>query len=136
MVPAESQAERLAAVKSAARALGVDLVLNARVDVFIHRLGSPVEQLAEGVRRALLYREAGADCIYPIILSDPDMLAKLVAAAGVVNATVRRGGPLSLAAAASAGVRRATYATSLFRETLTMLEGTASEIQTEMSDLP
>src|SRR5207253_9148545 len=36
LVDADKQAERLAAVKAASRHLGVDLVLNARVDVFIH----------------------------------------------------------------------------------------------------
>ncbi len=128
LVDAERQAERLAAVRAAARAAGADLVLNARVDVFIQRRGTSDEQLAEGLRRARLYREAGADCVYPILLGDPAAIAEIVRAAGVVNVMVRRGGPLSLAAAAAAGARRVSYATSLFRETMGWLEGVAGEI--------
>jgi 2-methylisocitrate lyase-like PEP mutase family enzyme len=132
IVEAEPHAERLAAVKAAARSEGVDLVLNARVDVFIHRQGTAEEQLAEGIRRARLYREAGADCVYPIVLGDPAMIAALVQAAGVVNVNLRRGGPLTLAQAAALGVRRVTYGTSLFRETLTALERSASEVRAEL----
>jgi 2-methylisocitrate lyase-like PEP mutase family enzyme len=129
LVDADRHAERLAAVKAAARAAGVDLVLNARVDVFIQRLGSAEEQLAEGLRRARLYRQAGADCIYPIALADQSMIAAFVEAVGTVNINVRRGGPLSLARLAALGVRRVSYATSLFRETMGWLDGVAHEIQ-------
>jgi 2-methylisocitrate lyase-like PEP mutase family enzyme len=129
MVPAEAQAERLAAVKAEARALGVDLFLNARVDVFIRREGDLETQLAEGLRRARLYREAGADCIYPISLSDPATIRALVDAVQVINVTVRRGGPISLIAAATAGARRVTYATSIFRETMAALDQIATDIR-------
>lgn len=129
LVPAEAQAERLAAVKAAARALGVDLFVNARVDVFIRREGDLETQVAEGVRRGRLYREAGVDCVYPIILSAPSTICAMVEACEVVNVTVRRGGPLSLDVAASAGARRVTYATSLFRDTMNALDGIAAEIR-------
>jgi len=127
--PAEAQAEQLAAVKAAARGLGVDLFLNARVDVFIRREGDLDEQVAEGTRRARLYHEAGADCIYPIALADSDAIRATVAASGVVNVTLRRGGPLSIETARAAGARRATYATSLFRDTMTALDAIAAEIR-------
>jgi 2-methylisocitrate lyase-like PEP mutase family enzyme len=129
MVPADVQAEHLAAVKAEARALGVDLFLNARVDVFIRGEGSMDSQLAEGLRRARIYREAGADCIYPIGLSDLTAIRALVDAVQVINVTVRRGGPVSLAAAAHAGVRRVTYATSIFRETMNALDQIAADIR-------
>ncbi|MCI0438897.1 MAG: isocitrate lyase/phosphoenolpyruvate mutase family protein [Chloroflexi bacterium] len=129
LAPAEAQAERLAAVKAQAQALGVDLFLNARVDVFIRREGDMEAQLAEGLRRSRLYREAGADCIYPIILSDPTAIRALVDAVQVINVTVRRGGPISLAAAAQAGARRVTYATSIFRETMAALDQIATDIR-------
>lgn len=128
LIPPEEQAELLAAVKTEARALGVDLVLNARVDVFIRAEGSLEQQLEDGLRRARIYREAGADCIYPIILSDPAAIRAMVEAVEVINVTVRRGGPLSLATAAECGVRRVTYATSVFRETMAALDAIAADI--------
>jgi 2-methylisocitrate lyase-like PEP mutase family enzyme len=132
LVEAEQQAEKLAAFKAAARAAGVDLVLNARVDVFIRRVGTPAEQLAEGIRRGKLYREAGADCLYPIGLADEALIAAFVQGVGCpVNINARRGGaPLSRLAAL--GVRRVTYATTLFRESLAMVEQMANELQANL----
>lgn len=134
LLAAEPQAERIAAVKAAAHASGVALFLNARVDVFIRPGGPPAAQLAEGLRRARLYRAAGADCIYPILLSDPAAIRTFVAAVGVVNVTVQRGGPISLEAAAAAGARRVTYATSIFRETMAALDAIAADIRLAIPD--
>jgi len=128
LVKAEEHAERLAAVVAAARVEGVPLLLNARVDVFIARIGDPEEQLVEGLRRARLYRAAGADCIYPIALRVEEALAAMVGAVGPVNAMMRRGGPLSLARLEELGVRRVTYATSMFRETLEFVEQMAQDV--------
>jgi 2-methylisocitrate lyase-like PEP mutase family enzyme len=110
-------------------------VLNARVDVYIQRQGSPDEQTAEGLRRARLYRDAGADCVYPILQSDESILAQYVEAVGPINVFLRLGGPLSLQQAAAIGVRRVTYATSLFRATMTHLEGLAASIKSEADEL-
>jgi 2-methylisocitrate lyase-like PEP mutase family enzyme len=122
LVPAEQHAEWLASVKSAGRSRGVDLFLNARVDVFLRGEGDFADQVAEGVRRARLYRAAGADCVYPILLSDVDAIRQIVVAAGVVNITARLNGPPSLEAVAAAGVRRVTYATGLYRDIMGYLD--------------
>ncbi|RKT55045.1 isocitrate lyase/PEP mutase family protein [Saccharothrix australiensis] len=60
LVGQEEQVEFLGAV----RAADPDLVINARVDVFLH--GS--RSFDEGVARARAYLAAGADCVYPIFL--------------------------------------------------------------------
>ena len=135
LVEADMQAERLSAMKAAARAEGVDLVLNARVDVFIRGRAEPGDQLAEALRRARLYKQAGADCIYPITLADEHTIGELVRAAGTINVNVRRGGPLSLERASALGVRRVSYATSVFREVVAATEQIVREIHDEASGL-
>ena len=60
LVPAQEQNRRLAALKAAAHSLCVDLVLNAQLGVFMRREGELKTQLAEGTRRARLYREPAA----------------------------------------------------------------------------
>ena len=135
LVDAAVQAERVAALKQAARAAGVDIVLNARVDVFIHRQGTLQEQVGEGLRRARLYREAGADCIYPILLSDEPAISQFVRAVEVINVNLRPDGRLSMRRAAELGVRRVSYAASLYRETVTSLERLAGEIYGEAQAL-
>jgi len=135
MVDAGQQAERIAALKDASRTAGVDLVVNARVDVFIHRQGAPEEQATEGLRRARLYMDAGADCVYPIILADEAVIARFVEAVGTINVNLRPGGALTLARVASLGVRRVSYAASIFRETMTSAERLAKDIRAEAENL-
>jgi 2-methylisocitrate lyase-like PEP mutase family enzyme len=122
LVEAEAHAQRLADIKAAARAAGADLVLNARVDSFIQRVGTREEQLAEAIRRGKLYLEAGADSIYPIVVFDEEILSALVEALGPINAMMIRGRSPSLERLKEIGVRRVTYATSIFRELYTQLE--------------
>lgn len=110
LVPAEAQAERLAAVKQAARSRGVDLVLNARVDTYLRGVDDP---LAETIRRGRLYGEAGADCVYPIFLADLGAIRELVAELGPVNVLLRPGAP-PVAELAEAGVARISVGSGLF----------------------
>jgi 2-methylisocitrate lyase-like PEP mutase family enzyme len=131
MVDAAQQAERIAALKDASRSAGVDLVVNARVDAFIHRQGTLEEQAEEGLHRARLYRDAGADCVYPIILADESVIARFVEAVGTINVNLRPGGTLTLAKVAALGVRRVSYAASIFRETMTSAERLAAAIHEE-----
>jgi 2-methylisocitrate lyase-like PEP mutase family enzyme len=122
LVPLERHVERIAVVKDAARTRGVDLVLNARVDAFLLDLG-----LEEAVLRAAQYREAGADCVYPITIPEAELPAFLAAAPGPVNvlAQVEAPGFDRLAALGVArisfGSRLAATANAALAETLTRL---------------
>jgi 2-methylisocitrate lyase-like PEP mutase family enzyme len=135
LVDAGMQAGQVAALVEAGRAAGVPLVVNARVDVFIHRQGTPEEQAEEGLRRARLYHEAGADCIYPILLGDATVIRRFVDAVRAINVNLRPGGPMSLQDAAELGVRRVSYAGSLFRETTLLLERLSGELKSEVDAL-
>ncbi len=112
LVDAEAQQYRLRSVKEAARARGVEIVLNARVDVFL----SPSASIDEAIRRAGLYLDAGADCIFPIGAPDEATIVTLVKEIpGPVNVIPGfRGGP-PLARLRELGVRRISYAGRLFR---------------------
>jgi 2-methylisocitrate lyase-like PEP mutase family enzyme len=135
MLDANAQAERIVALKDAARAAGVDLVINARTDVFIHRQGTLQEQAAEGLRRARQYKAAGADCVYPILLGDEAIIQEFVSAVGTINVNLRPGGALTLAQVAGLGVRRVSYAASLFRDTMTSLERVTADLRSQTDAL-
>jgi 2-methylisocitrate lyase-like PEP mutase family enzyme len=112
LVDAELQATRIAELREAA-----DLVVNARVDVFIREWGEPEARLDEAVRRARLYVDAGADCVYPIWLADEGVIAQLVDRVGApVNVLYRPGAP-SLRRLAELGVRRISLGPGLHRAT-------------------
>ena len=115
---AEAQASWLAEVRAAADATGVPLVINARVDVFLPT--SPVpdgERVAEAIRRGRLYREAGADCIYPIGVGNPKALAELVA--GIDSPINGNSNPqLTLPVLRDIGVARVSYGPRFYRTAL------------------
>jgi 2-methylisocitrate lyase-like PEP mutase family enzyme len=109
LADAEKHAEWLAGIRSAAGDAGVPIVINARVDTFLPRSGIPEpERLPEAVRRGRLYREAGADCIYPIGVRSKADIAELVAELpGPVNGNT--GEELDLATLRELGVARVSY---------------------------
>jgi 2-methylisocitrate lyase-like PEP mutase family enzyme len=115
---AKRQADYLAAMRVAARDAGVDIVINARIDVFIREFGEPGDRVAETLRRAAAYRVAGADCVFPIGISDEDEIRAVVTGAALpVNVWVRPGMP-SLARLRELGVARISFGGGLHRGAL------------------
>ena len=109
---AARQADRLAAVKQSAKEQGVEIVLNARVDVFLR--GTP--DVDEAVRRARLYLEAGADSIFPIGAPDEAAISAMVKAISApVNVIPGFRGAPGLTGLRELGVRRISFAGRLFR---------------------
>jgi 2-methylisocitrate lyase-like PEP mutase family enzyme len=108
LVDAAAQADRLAGVRAAADAAGVPLVLNARIDVFPAAAGIPeAKRPAEAIRRGRLYREAGADCVYPIGAPGDDLGRLVAAVPGPVNGNTSPA--LDLAGLAALGVARVSF---------------------------
>jgi 2-methylisocitrate lyase-like PEP mutase family enzyme len=115
---AERQADWLRTFKSAAQQAGVDLVLNARIDVHIRQVGAPEGRLEEALRRARLYVQAGADCVYPIgVCDEPTVAAFVQGVSAPVNILLRSGCP-SLARLKELGVRRVSLAAFLYRASM------------------
>jgi 2-methylisocitrate lyase-like PEP mutase family enzyme len=79
----EIQADYIAGIRAASEAVGVPIVVNARMDVFICEVGDPAERVAETLRRATAYREAGADCRFPIEISDEEEIRAVVKGADI-----------------------------------------------------
>jgi 2-methylisocitrate lyase-like PEP mutase family enzyme len=113
---ADAQSDRLQAVKAAAHTTGVDIVVNARVDVFLRQQGPADALLEEAIRRARLYLEAGADSIFPIGAPNESTIAALVnAIPAPVNVIPGFRGAPPLARLRELGVRRISYAGRLHR---------------------
>jgi 2-methylisocitrate lyase-like PEP mutase family enzyme len=122
LAEAGTHAEWLAAVRSAADDAGVPLVINARVDVFLPTGAIPEpDQVPEAIRRGRLYREAGADCIYPIGVRNKDDVATLVSELSCpVNANT--GEHLDLATLRELGVARVSYGPRFYRAAMAGFE--------------
>jgi 2-methylisocitrate lyase-like PEP mutase family enzyme len=118
------QVQWLRAVRQAAAGAGYELVINARIDVFLPGVmagaegGTQQALVPEALRRAHAYHQAGADCVFPIGLWEPGALRAFTAEAGVpVNALALPRGP-SLAELAELGLARVSYASLLHHEAI------------------
>jgi 2-methylisocitrate lyase-like PEP mutase family enzyme len=121
---ADRHAEWLGAVRDAASADGYPLVINARVDVFLHPFlggagpGTQEELVPEALRRANAYLEAGADCVYPIVLWEADALGGFMSGVrGLVNVVALPQAP-TLAELAALGVARVSWGVLLHRDAM------------------
>ena len=131
LVDADENAERLRAVRQAATEAGVDIVLNARIDV-LRLEGDRRELFVEAVRRAQLYRRAGANCVFPIRLADDELIGEFVRRVeGPVN-IVGAGAP-PLARLAELGVARVSFAGFLMNQLYGAHEARLSEIAAEVA---
>lgn len=117
---------RIAAAREAADASG-GFVLTARTDGLM--LSSPAP-LADAIRRANRYREAGADCLYVPGVNDLESITSLVAEVdGPLNVVMGLGATsLTADALRSAGVARLSLGGSIARAALGFVRDSAREL--------
>jgi 2-methylisocitrate lyase-like PEP mutase family enzyme len=102
----ELHARKIEAARKAADAAGVALFINARIDTYLRRLFEGDAAEAETVRRAALYRAAGASGSFVPGPSDEALIGRLAAAIdGPVNIMLTAATPPS-ARLQALGVRR------------------------------
>jgi 2-methylisocitrate lyase-like PEP mutase family enzyme len=112
----DERADWLRRAWEAARAEDYELVINARIDVFLSALmsGSETKQAEladEALTRANAYLDAGADCVFPILLREADVIRTFTSEArGPVNILALPQAP-SRAELAQMGVARISYGT-------------------------
>jgi 2-methylisocitrate lyase-like PEP mutase family enzyme len=124
----DRHAEWLGEVRRVASESGYPLVINARIDVFLHPFlagagpGTQGALVADAVRRANAYAEAGVDCVYPITLWEADALRGFMSeVTGPVNVVALPPAP-SLAELAALGVARVSWGVLLYREAIGRFE--------------
>lgn len=122
--PVEEHVTRIRVVRAVAESRGVPLVLNARTDVFLQGDGD----VDEAVRRGNAYLEAGADCVYPIMVAEPESIRRLAGEIrGPINVLHRPGVP-SPAELERLGVARVSVGSGLFRAALAHAESLARSL--------
>ena len=127
-------AEWLRSVRQAAEEQGYPLVINARVDNFLSpfirdEVGTQQKLVPEALERASAYLEAGADCVYPIALWEPDALGRFMSEVrGPVNVT-RVPQVSSVADLAALGVSRISWALYLFFASMDHFEAQLRSLQ-------
>ncbi|HXS56256.1 MAG TPA: isocitrate lyase/phosphoenolpyruvate mutase family protein [Hanamia sp.] len=79
LVLIQEQAEKINLIKSTGSEMGSALFINARTDVFIKdSVLSKEEKLSQAIERGKAYKEAGADCFYPIFLKEKESIKTII----------------------------------------------------------
>jgi len=74
----DEQAARIAAARAEADRRGLALVINARTDTFLARIGADIEErTAATIARGRAFLQAGADLIFVPILVDPTLVRRV-----------------------------------------------------------
>ncbi len=122
------QAAKLRAVREAATAAGVPLVINARTDVYWLAVGDADGRFAAAVQRLRAYWAAGADCLFVPGVSDGAAIGWLVGAVdGPLNVLVGAETP-AIADLGRLGVRRVSVGSGPLRATLGLVRRIADEL--------
>lgn len=128
LIAPEEHAERIRAARQAALAADSDLVINARTDVYLFAVGDPQTRFDATVRRAELYREAGADCTFVPGVIDAGTIDTLVQAIdGPVNVMAGPGAP-SVAELGRLGVARVSVGSAIAQAALATTRRAAREL--------
>lgn len=128
LYPFELAVERVRAARQAIDQSGTGVVLTGRSEGFV--VGRP--DLEETIRRLRAYADAGADCLYAPWISSADEVSAIVTAVAPkpVNLLVNK--PfVTVAEAASLGVRRISVGGTLARTAWAGFLAAAEEIATE-----
>ena len=124
----EKQVEKLKAIKALGESMRIPLVINARTDALRYAPGDPESKLKEAIRRGLAFRDAGADCVYPMGLTDAATISTFVKALNFpVNVMVRRGLP-PLEELERLGVARLSFGPTASYAAMGLLKRAAREV--------
>lgn len=128
LFPVRAQVRKIQAIRELGRSLAIPLVINARTDALWKAAGTPDELLREAIRRCAAYRDAGADCVYPMRLTDARSIATLVDEVRCpVNVMIRAGLP-SVPELERLGVKRVSFGPGASYATMGLLRRISEEI--------
>ena len=140
LIPLSAHLATIRAVRAAADAAGVPIVINARTDIFLARHGEAATRFDRAVERLNAFHEAGADCLFAPGVVDAETIGRLVTAVkGPLNILATAGSP-TLAEMKTLGVRRVSLGSGTSRIALGALrkfarslldEGTFTALETD-----
>lgn len=102
----ENLAAKVVAIKQLAAQAGKDIFINVRTDVYLKGLAPDGERVAEVLKRAAIYAEAGADGLFVPGMVKPDEIAAVVAGTALPVNVMDWPGVPSAAQLHQLGVRR------------------------------
>lgn len=127
----DRQAARIKTIRAVADQQGVDLVINARTDLFLGKGNNPPDVIDEAIDRAKAYAQAGASSFFIPGLQELDLIAKIVEGQSLpVNVMIFDGLPLT-PRLAEVGVSRISWGNAPYVDAMATLSSAAQGILTK-----
>ncbi len=140
LIPLAQQIGAIRNIIAVAKSAGVPLVLNARTDIFLAKLGDESTRFDRTVERLNAFHDAGADCLFAPGVTDAETIGRLASAVkGPLNILAGIGIP-TIPELKKLGVRRLSVGSGTSRVALGALrcfvrqmrdEGTLTPLATE-----
>lgn len=130
LVPIEDQVRKIHLIRKISEARDIPLFINARIDTYTHGDHLTRDQkLQETIKRAEAYKNAGADCIFPILITDPNHIKTLINEVDLpLNVMVFPGIP-DLKELAQIGVKRISLGSGFMKIALQPMKRLAEKLQ-------
>lgn len=113
LVDLTAQCESIRRIRTTATKAGIPLFINARTDVFLSKTFAG-DKKAEAIRRGLAFKDAGADCFYPV-LCDNASLPEIVTSVDLPLNVLAVAGMLPLDTLRHLGVARVSLGPGLLK---------------------
>jgi 2-methylisocitrate lyase-like PEP mutase family enzyme len=126
LYPIEDQCKKIEAIRETGLQYGVPLVINARTDVFVLKMEDALKRTIE---RGLSFMNAGADCIYPILMNNYDDISRFLEKVNSpINVLLQK--PVSdLRKLEKAGVARLSLGPNFLNHALTSMKNVADGLK-------
>ncbi|WP_343466727.1 isocitrate lyase/phosphoenolpyruvate mutase family protein [Rhodococcus aetherivorans] len=102
-------AEYVAGLRAAADAAGVHLVVNARTDLFVKKIGAESDRVDRAIDRLKLAADAGADVLYPVGFHSDEVQRRLTSELPLPVNAIAHPAKNDLASLAALGVARISF---------------------------
>jgi len=118
LVPVDRQCDKIRALRRIGSARGVEIVVNARTDVFLAQIGEPGSRFEHAVERLGAYIGAGADCVFVPGVADEATIVRLVETLRCPLNVLAVAGTPPVARLKELGVRRVSVGSGLARSAI------------------
>lgn len=127
----DRQAHRIEVIRHVADRHGVDLVINARTDLFLGRGNNPPDVLDEAITRAKAYAQAGASCFFVPGLQDLALIQRIVEGQELPVGVMIFDGLTLSPRLAEVGVARISWGNAPYIDAMAALMRDAEQLLTE-----
>ena len=129
LLPVERQKARLGALIRLRESLKVPFVINARTDALRYAPGDDDAKMKEAVARAEAYRDLGADCVYPMGLTDAPSISRFVKALDFPTSVMVRKGLPPVPELKRLGVARVSFGPTASYAAMGLLKRASREVR-------